>query len=47
MEDSDLGLLLGNGKSISIVIIKKRTLTSISMQFLAEKTHTLRINERK
>jgi hypothetical protein len=47
MEDSDLGLLLGNGKSISIVLIKKRILKSISIQFLAQKTHTLRNNERE
>jgi hypothetical protein len=41
MEDSDLGLLSGNGKNISIVIMKKRIVQIISMQFLAQKnSHT-------
>jgi hypothetical protein len=47
IEYSNLWLFLFNGKCISIIINKKRTLKIISMQFLASKTGTFRINERK
>jgi hypothetical protein len=41
MENSDLGLLSGNGKNISILTIKKRILKIISMQFLTLHTKEL------
>jgi hypothetical protein len=42
IEYSDLGFLFINGKCISIVINKKIIIESISIQFLASKTGTLR-----